>query len=94
MKITIEIPDRIAKIMAEKWGDLEKRALESLAVEAYREQAIGAGLVRQILDLPTGYEVDGFLKQKGVPLHYSWEDLEQDAENSRKFRERQLREGK
>lgn len=85
MKIAIHIPDKIAKYMEEKWGNLERRVLEITAAEAYRDEAITHAEVGRILGL-SRYEVDGFLKKEGAYLNYTLADLEQDVENSRKAR--------
>ena len=34
--------------------------------------------LRTILNIPSRYELDGFLKQHGVPLEYTIEDFEND----------------
>ena len=45
---TISIPDDMAHHLQEKWGDdLARRALESLALEAYRERLIGASRLQR-----------------------------------------------
>ena len=80
MQITIEIPDKTADRMSAKWGNLEKRALEILAAEAYRGEVISAAEVRRMLKLSSRWEAHGFLKQEGAYLHYTLADLEQDVE--------------
>jgi len=80
MQITIEIPDKIADRMSPQWGNLEKRALEILAAEAYRGEGISAGEVRRMLKLSSRWEAHGFLKQEGAYLHYTMADLEKDVE--------------
>ncbi|MBC6481689.1 MAG: UPF0175 family protein [Hormoscilla sp. GM7CHS1pb] len=85
MKIAIEIPDKIAKYMEDKWGNMEQRVLEITAAEAYRDEAITHAEVGRILGLGR-YEVDGFLKKEGAYLNYTLADLEQDVQNIRKVR--------
>lgn len=86
MQITIEIPDKTAERMSAKWGNLEKRALEILAAEAYREEVISAAEVGWMLKLSTRLQVDGFLKQEGAYLRYTEADLEQDIQTMRSLR--------
>lgn len=90
MQITIEIPDKIAQRMSAKWGNLEKRSLEILAAEAYREEVISAAEVRRMLNLSSRWEAHGFLKQEGAYLHYTLADLEQDVEAIRSLRAKRL----
>ncbi len=80
MQITIEIPEDLGNLLEVKWGNLSERTLESLAVEGYRSGILTRGQVRQLLNLPSFYEVEQFLKERGADLLYSEEDLEQDIQ--------------
>jgi hypothetical protein len=88
MEITLNLPEDIAHGLEAKWKDLPRAALESLALEGYRSGALTAVQVRQLLGFRTRYELDGFLKQHGVYLNYTVEDVERDAETSREFSSR------
>jgi hypothetical protein len=68
MEIAIALPDDVADDLAARWGNLERQVLEIVVVQAYRDQVISAGKVRQLLGMATRLEVDAFLKQKGVFL--------------------------
>jgi predicted HTH domain antitoxin len=86
MDVTISIPDDMAHHLQKKWGDdLARRALESLALEAYRERLIGESRLQRWLGLPTRMEAHRFLKEHGVPLHYTLEDLEHDRQTHRRL---------
>ena len=88
MEITLNLPEDIAHGLEAKWKDLPRAALESLALEGYRSGALTAVQVRQLLGFRTRYELDGFLKQHGVYLNYTVEDVERDAETIRQFSDR------
>lgn len=90
MQIQIALPDDVAHSLEVKWGSLERRVLEMIALEAYREGSISAGKVRELLGMPTRLEVDTFLKAKGVELHYNEADFEADRQTHEQLR----REGK
>ena len=83
MNITIELPDEIASSLQEKWQDMPRVVLESIALEGYRSGALGEELVRRLLGFTTRFEVHGFLKEHDVPLNYRLEDLEQDRETAK-----------
>lgn len=78
MEIQIQIPDGVARDLEAKWGDLERKLLEIMVVEAYREGAMSTGKVRELLGLSTRLDADAFLKAKGVYLNYDEADFEQD----------------
>jgi len=87
MQIQIALPDDIAHSLETKWGSLERKLLEMLAVAAYQEGSISAGKVRDLLGMSTRLEVDAFLKQKGVDLHYDQADLEADRQTHEQLRQ-------
>ena len=85
MNINIAVPDEIAKALQEEWQDMPRGVLESIALEGYRCGAMGEELVRRLLGFETRFEVHGFLKDHGVPLNYTLEDLEQDRELAKRL---------
>ncbi len=78
MQIQIALPDDIAHSLESKWGSVERKLLEMVAIAAYEEGIISAGQVRELLGMSTRLEVDAFLKEKSVYLHYDEDDLEAD----------------
>jgi len=77
MAVTIRVPEDIAA----RWqpqGDIPRDILEGAALEAYRKQIIGESRLQQWLGFETRFDVHRFLKEHGVPVNYSLEDLEQD----------------
>jgi mRNA-degrading endonuclease RelE of RelBE toxin-antitoxin system/predicted HTH domain antitoxin len=76
--IEIEIPEEIANRLESEWGDLAQRTLEALAIEAYRSNVLTTAQIQQLLNLPSRWDVDAFLKQHQIDIDYSETDLEQD----------------
>lgn len=76
MQITVEIPDELAAVLG-PGGDLPRAALEAIAVEAYRQRRISGYQLRTLLNIPSRYELDGFLKEHKV-YDYTIEDFEKD----------------
>ena len=89
MQITIEIPDDIAQRLAQAIDNLPQRALESLVVEAYRDELLTHAEVGRILNLSSRWDTDAFLKQAGADLHYDPADLQADLETLRRSRTRE-----
>lgn len=83
MPVTIELPEEIEHQLAEKWGDLPRRALEAVALEGYRSEALSAGQVAEMLGL-SAWDAEAFLSRRGVGLRYTAEDLREDLEASRR----------
>jgi len=87
VQIVIDLPEDVASELLACGRDLSRTALESLALEGYRSGRLSESQVRRLLGFGTRYQVHGFLKEHGVPLRYSEQDLESDIENAQKFRE-------
>ena len=78
MEIVIDLPDDIARHVQEKWGDTPRHVLESLALAWYQAGELNEEQVRRLLGYNTRLRVHAFLKEHGVPLQYTLEDLDQD----------------
>ena len=83
MEVTLELPDDIVERLQERWKDLPRRAMESLAVESYKAGVLTSFEVQRMLGLSSRWATDEFLKQAGAYLHYNEEDLRQDLETLR-----------
>jgi predicted HTH domain antitoxin len=67
MEITLRIPDDVAKRLSAAGGDLSRRALEALALEGYRDQALTLYQISEMLGL-SRVETEDFLGRRHVPL--------------------------
>ena len=85
MQIRLDLPEDIAQELAAKWEDLPRAAIESLALEAYRSQALTAAQLRTLLSFETRMQVDAFLKEHEV-YDFTAADFEQDREALRQLR--------
>ncbi len=56
---------------------MPRRALEAIAVEGYRTQALTKAEVGRMLNL-SWHKTEAFLKERQAYLHYAEADLEQD----------------
>ena len=80
MNVAIELPEDIARHLAQNWGNLPRRTLEAVAIEAYRAGVLTEAQVQKMLGLPSRWEVDRMLKQAHAYLDYTEEDLAGDIE--------------
>ena len=83
--VTIGLSEELLAALASPSGDLSRAALEALATEAYREGKISHAQLRRLLGFQTRPEVDAFLKDRGVELEYTSDDLERDRETLKRF---------
>jgi hypothetical protein len=86
MDVCINVPDDVVTQMQARWNDLPRSALEALAIEAYRTGVITEVEVQRMLDLPSRWDADRFLKASQAYIDYSEADLEQDIDAIRKTR--------
>lgn len=85
MEIIIDVPDDIADRLRQKWQDMPRGVLESIALEGYRSRAMGEESVRRLLGFDTRFDVHAFLKAHDVPLNYRLEDLEHDRDVAKRL---------
>jgi len=89
VQIKFELPEDIAQGLKTKWTDLHRAALESLALEAYRSNALSAAQLRRLLGFETLMQVDNFLKEHEV-YDFTVADFTQDRETLRQVWTREL----
>ena len=78
MHLTIDLPPDVSEALQERWGDVSRHALETLAVEAYRTGVLSEDQVTRLLGFESRFQVHALLKQYQVPLRYTRIDLEDD----------------
>ncbi len=76
MNVTLPIPDDLAERLGA--GDLGRRALEALAAEAYQAGRLTRPELRRLLGFEARFEVDGFLKARGINDGMTLEEFEHD----------------
>ena len=77
MNVVVRIPDDVAAHLAVD-GDIERQALEALAVESYRAGRLTEPDLRRMLGFGTRAVLDGFLKAHDVFEPYSVADIERE----------------
>ena len=80
MEIAIQVPPDVAHRLEQRWGSLSRRALEILALEAYREGVLTSAEVGRLLGFSSRWETEAFLRSGGARLEYTDADLERDGE--------------
>jgi predicted HTH domain antitoxin len=79
---TLNLPLDATETLQRAFGpDLDRAAVEALAIEGYRTAKLTAGEVARILGLDTSLAAQSWLAQHGVELNYSAEDLQADRES-------------
>ena len=84
--VDVHIPAALADRLGGPGPELDRRALEALAVTAYQTGELTAYELRETLGIATGYELDGFLKASGVYEPVTAEDIRRDLDDLRAFR--------
>ncbi len=86
VRITLDLPEDIAAHLAAQGENLSRAALEAFALEEYRAQKLTTAQLRRLLGYATRTQVHAFLKEHGVYLHYTQDDLEHDRQAGDAFR--------
>ncbi|HEY3638700.1 MAG TPA: UPF0175 family protein [Rhizomicrobium sp.] len=77
MNITVRIPDEVASRLGTA-GELERRALEALALEEFKGGRLLRPDLRRLLGFTTRAQLDEFLAAHDLFGIYTTEDLAQD----------------
>jgi len=77
MEITLRIPDQLARLLGST-TEIERRALEALALEEYKLGHLTKPELRRLLGFSTRSKLDEFLKAHDVFEPYTLEDLERE----------------
>lgn len=85
MQVHFDVPENVAQQFAAEPGGVTRAALEALALEGVRSGKLTTYQARQMLGIPSRYEMDGFLKAHGVLLPVSLEDVVRDSETAISF---------
>ena len=86
MQVVLEIPDHLAAQLQTNGRTLKQRALEDLAVEAYRLEELSLGQFAEMLDTSIN-EANGLLKSRGISDDFSLEEFQE----QRKFMDKVTR---
>jgi uncharacterized protein YbgA (DUF1722 family) len=78
LNVVLHIPDDFVEQLA-VGGDIERRALEALAVESYRAGRLSKAEVRSLLGFQMLNEVDAFLKAHEVYDLYTLDDVQHEV---------------
>ncbi len=65
MEITLQIPDELARLLGTT-GEIERRALEALALEEYKIGHLSKLELRRLLGFATSEALDNFLRVHGA----------------------------
>ncbi len=78
MTFSVEVPDALAKALHLDEFQLNRRALEALALDGYRTGQLSRGQVSELLDLEVNQTMS-FLKEHGCAQSISIEEFEREA---------------
>lgn len=83
MSIQLEIPDSIAEAMRLARQDQKQQLLLELALALYGRGILSFGKARELAGL-SKYELGLLLGKRGVPRHYTADDLQDDMSYARR----------
>jgi len=85
MQVHLDVPEDVAQQFAADPGGITRAALEALAIEGVRSGKLTLHQARQMLGIPSRYEMDGFLKAHGVLLPITVENVITDTNTAIAF---------
>ena len=82
MSLTLEIPDAVFEAMRLPPPEVQARLLLELAVSLYAQEILSLGKAAELAGL-SRWQLGDTLAKRGVPMHYSQEDLSEDIAYAR-----------
>lgn len=78
---TLNLSSEASQTLKRVFGpDLDRAAVEALAIDGYRTGKLTAGEVGRVLGLETSIAAQDWLSRRGVELNYALEDLHADRQ--------------
>ena len=90
MSLVLNMPSSAEHAFRDAWGDqIDRKGLEALAIEGYREGKLSLGKLAELLGMPTTLDADHWLAERGVALNYSGDDFRDDCRTLDRLRAKQ-----
>jgi predicted HTH domain antitoxin len=87
MSLILNLPSTAEHAFRDAWGDqIDRKGLEALTLEGYREGKLSLGKIAELLGLATNHEADRWLAERGVALNYSADDFRKDCQTIDRLR--------
>ena len=88
MTLILNLPSPAEHAFRDAWGDqIDRKGLEALALEGYREGKLSLGKLAELLGLATTHDADRWLAERGVALNYAVGDFHNDCRTLDHLRE-------
>ena len=85
MQVHLDVPEEVARQFAAEPGGITRVAIEALALEGVRSGKLTVHQAREMLGIRSRYDMDGFLKEHGVTLPTTLEQIVADSETAIAF---------
>jgi len=85
MDVHIDVPDEVARQFTAEPGGVARAAVEALAADGVRSGKLTVYQARQLLGIRSRYEMDGFLKARGLFLSDTMEEVVADSQTAIAF---------
>jgi predicted HTH domain antitoxin len=82
MSLVLQIPDSVVQSLRLPEGEMAQRLRMELAVALYSQGALSLGKAAELAEM-TRFEFGGVVGQRGIPRHYTEEELAQDLSYAR-----------
>jgi predicted HTH domain antitoxin len=80
MSLVLNLPSSAEAAFRNAWGDqIDRKGLEALALEGYRDGKLSVGKLAELLGLSTTHDANQWLAERGIPLNYSIDDFRNDC---------------
>jgi len=80
--VNVKLPSELLRVANLEQQNLSQEAARLLALELYREDKVSLGRAAELCQTPVAAFMDFAAKHGVPPLHYSFEDLEEERQTA------------
>jgi Uncharacterised protein family (UPF0175) len=85
MDVHFDVPDDVVRQFSAEPGGIARAAVEAFAAEGVRSSKLTVHQARQVLGIRSRYEMDGFLKARGMLVSDTMQQVVADSETAIAF---------
>ena len=82
MRVTLDLPEELIENLGADAQALSVAAREALVAEGVRSRRLSTAQARRVLGMETRFQIEAFLKERGIDSPLTIEDVRRDSDNA------------
>jgi hypothetical protein len=82
MRVTLDLPEELLEFLGNDANVLSAAAREALVLEGVRSRKLSTFQARRILGMESRFQIESFLKEHGIDLPLSFDQVRKDSDTA------------